>query len=659
MQASNVKLKPEFPSAVRTDGHTILLGGVGGDSHSVGLTVLRQALSTNGYNVCYLGTQNQLRDFLPLSPLCNVVMISTMDGHARRYLQEFPQLVRSLPKGPLWYLGGNLTIDEAVGYDKLFLDMGFDRVFVKFIDISAVLRTLKRDLQRVPPRRQRLLPRALLRQLPSLQTYRVNTPADEVLEKEIFLKQRAEVLHYWKTGSEASSLTDNAVWLAKQPSYPVVQARVDRGEEAMLLQPRSGVALAEEQIKLFQSFKDAGAHVLSYQVDSLTRNNNYRAAEEAIRESQASGYSGLNGFPVINHGVKTLRRIISTVAVPLQTRHSTRDPRLLAEISYAGGVTAFEGGAICYNIPYYKNYYPAEAIARWQYVDRLTGWYYSEFGIRLDREFFGTLTATLIPPSLAIAVNLLEALLAVQQGVKCLSLGYAEQGHRAQDIAAIRVLREKGEAIVRNAGFSDVQVHTVFHQYMAAFPTVPHLAEALVYNSAQTAALSRATRVIVKTPVESYKIPTAADNVQALSLVQRGVAAASRDRIDESQVAAEAAVIHREVDALIDSIFLCGRGSVAAGIVEGLAKGLLDIPFSPSLYNQGKVLTARDCEGAVRYLSTGNLAFDKDLKAFHAEKMRERRRAAGLKNALEDYALVEYDVLQVARGQYEQWPLSR
>ena len=58
---------------------------------------------------------------------------------------------------------------------------------------------------------------------------------------------------------------------------------MDHGQ--ILVQPRSGVALVDEQISLFRNFKQAGVRVLSYQVDSLTRNNNYAGAEEAIRDS--------------------------------------------------------------------------------------------------------------------------------------------------------------------------------------------------------------------------------------------------------------------------------------------------------------------------------------------------------------------------------------
>jgi len=373
--------------------------------------------------------------------------------------------------------------------------------------------------------------------------------------------------------------------------------------------------------------------------------------EQAIGENGLTGNMTnmtINGFPIVNHGVPCLQRIISEVGVPLQTRHSTRDPRLLAEISYAGGVTSFEGGAICYNIPYYKDYPLDQSIKVWQYVDRLTGLYDERFGIRLDREFFGTLTATLIPPSLAIVVNILEAILAIRQGVRCVSLGYAEQGHRIQDIAAMRMLRCLAEEIIRRLGYRDVQVNTVFQQYMAAFPESQTRAEELIHQSAITASLSGATRTIVKTPAEASGIPVLADNLRGISLAMSG--AVAQAPIDETRVAGECSLIRREVEAILESVLLCGSGSISEGIVEGFRRGLLDIPFSPSVYNRGAVMTARDTDGAVRFLSLGNLQVGRELQEFHRNKMDERRRAEGLFSERQNYLLVEQDVLQIPRS---------
>lgn len=70
-------------------------------------------------------------------------------------------------------------------------------------------------------------------------------------------------------------------------------------------------------------------------------------------------------------------------------------------------------------------------------------------------------------------------------------------------------------------------------------------------------------------------------------------------------------------------------------------------------------MTARDREGAVRFLSLGQLPFGRELRQFHQEKMQERRRAEGLLSEKQSYLLIERDVLQMARDQYEEWPLYR
>lgn len=636
-------------------GHTIILGGLSGDAHSVGLAILRQSLSANGYQVRYLGTQNTLADFFQMATLANLVMISSMDGHARYYLREFPAFKRKFEtNGTIWYLGGNLGVSD--GCERDFIEMGFNRVFLKFIDLKTVLALLQQDLEGVPAVAS--YPALWKQSLP--QTGRFpGVASDTLLEHETFESGRREVLEHWKTGHGARNLASNAQFLTRQPSFSKVQAQVRMDHHEILVQPRSGVALIGEQIRLFKNFKRAGIKVLSYQVDSLTRNNNYAGAEEAIRDSSLSGTSTLNGFPVINHGVTGLRRIAQQIRLPLQTRHSTRDPRLLAEISYAGGVTSFEGGAICYNIPYYKDYPLAESIKNWQYVDYLTGLHHKLFGIVLDREFFGTLTATLIPPCLAIVTNIIETLLAVRQGVKSVSLGYAEQGNRSQDIAAIRMMKKMTGEILDRLGYKDVQVNTVFHQYMAAFPPCLKRADELIRSSAITAARSGATRLIGKTPVEAFRIPTLTDNITGLELINGGLAGASDCFVDEARVAEECAVIRREVEAILESIILCGRGDIAQGVVTGFAKGLIDIPFSPSVHNRGEVMTARDVEGAVRFLSSGNLSLDRETREFHQDKVSERRKTEGIRSPSDDYLLVERDVMQVAWCRYEQWPLGQ
>ncbi|MFD4785664.1 methylaspartate mutase subunit E [Streptomyces sp. NPDC058459] len=631
---------------------SIVLGGIGADAHSVGLTLLKHAITEAGHTVYFMGTQNSLDDFFGHAANADVVMISCMDGHLRHYLKRFPDLMLQHPDiDALWYAGGNLDVGSSERIRGDARRLGFRRVFPTYVDIPTILSVLTEDLSTRPPA-VRGGPVAV-----SWPAQPGTAPPDQRLTEKELQQQRTGVLESWPTGARARDLADNAAFLLRQPSFSRAHTPRPRGERPFLVQPRSGVALAAEQRAAFVALRRAGADVLSYQIDSLTRNNEYRKAGDAIAESRERGASTLNGFPMVNHGVDVLRQVISEVGTPLQTRHSTRDPRLLAEISCAGGVTGFEGGAITYNIPYFKDYSPAQSLRKWQYVDRLVGLYREKFGVVIDREFFGTLTAVLIPPSLAIVVNLIEAMLAASQGVGSVSLGYAEQGNRSQDIAAIKVLRELGQKYLANLGYPGVQVNIVFHQHMAAFPQDRKRATQLIVASAATGRLSGASRLIVKTPVEATTIPSVSDNQEGLQLSRLGALESNSVEVDERTVHEEATVLRAEVDQILESVLMAGDGSLTDGAVKAFARGYLDIPFSPSVYNRGEVLTARDVQGAVRYLNTGRLRFSSDVIEFHRSRMSERRRTEQ-PPVRSDWQLVERDVLQIPSGRYRKWPLD-
>jgi methylaspartate mutase epsilon subunit len=593
--------------------------------------VLRHALEEEGYAVDFLGIQNSLRDFREAARIADVVMISTLDGHSRLYIAGFANTEPT----PLWYIGGNLSVEVDPDIAPQYRAIGFHRVFPGFVDATDVLRCLRHDLAGRPPRRVATLARPPHR------------PSPAVEEASGFPDGRTTVLAQWPTGASAISLDDNAAFLATRPSLADAQRRAQPGRP--LVQPRSGLAPAERQLAHFRALREEGADVLSFQIDSLTRFNDH-AAVQAVLDGQLDRRTTLNGYPMVNYGVSLLRSIAGQVDAPLQTRHSTRDPRLLAEISYAGGVTGFEGGCISYNIPYYRDYPLAASIRRWQYVDRLTGWYARTHGIVLDREFFGVLTATLMPPSLGIAVNLIEMLLSVGEGVRSVSLGYAEQGCRTQDVAAVRTLGEMAPDLLRRRGYDDVLVSVAFHQYMAAFPVDRAKAEQVICGSAQTAAASGCTRILTKTPAEPSHVPNLGNNLRGLQLVRAGLDHVPA--IDERAVKEEMAVIRAEVEQLLASVLRHGDGHLDTGVIRAFAAGALDVPFAPSRANRGKVLGIRDEEGAVRFLDPGDLELSADLRAFHRDKVDRRRRTATASQ------LVAHDVRQIPAGQFDAWPLD-
>ena len=137
-----------------------------------------------------------------------------------------------------------------------------------------------------------------------------------------FMDMRREVLNQWPTGREVD--LDEAVEYHKSlPENKVFTAKLNaaKAEHRTLVQPRAGVPVIEEHIKLLQYLQNNGeADLLPTTIDSYTRQNRYEEAENGINESLRLNRAMLNGFPAVNHGVSGCRRIIEAL------RHSGRPP---------------------------------------------------------------------------------------------------------------------------------------------------------------------------------------------------------------------------------------------------------------------------------------------------------------------------------------------
>ena len=414
-----------------------------------------------------------------------------------------------------------------------------------------------------------------------------------------------------------------------------------------LVQPRAGVPVVEEHIKLMQYLEKYGeADLLPSTIDSYTRQNRYEEAENGIAESIRLGRAMMNGFPAVNHGVAKCRQVIESVNVPLQVRHGTPDARLLTEITYAGGFTSYEGGGISYNLPYCKNVPMERTIRDWQYVDRLTG-LYEEMGVSINREPYGPLTGTLVPPCISHAAAIIEALLAAEQGVKNITVGYGQCGNLVQDVAAIRTLQELTDEYLKKYGYGDVEVTTVLHQWMGGFPADEAKAFGVISYGSLTAALSKATKVIVKTPHEAVGIPTMEANAEGLRCTKQMVNMMADQDLKDERLAEEMEIIRLETRAIVDKCFELGAGDIAVGICRGVEAGVLDVPFAPCRFNAGLMLPCRDNDGAVRILNPGNLPFNKELLDFHAEKIAKR---AAAENRKASFQMVIDDVYAIGKG---------
>ncbi len=468
------------------------------------------------------------------------------------------------------------------------------------------------------------------------------------ISDEEFASLRQEVLAQWPTGKDVN-LQEAADYHKAMPEDRIFSKKLLAAKAAgkTLVQPRAGVPVIEEHIKLMQHLQDQGeADLLPTTIDSYTRQNRYEEAENGIAESIRLGRAMLNGFPAVNHGVAGCRRVIESVHTPLQVRHGTPDARLLTEIAYAGGFTSYEGGGISYNLPYCKNVPMERTIRDWQYVDRLTG-LYEEMGVSINREPYGPLTGTLVPPCISHAAAIIEALLAAEQGVKNISVGYGQCGNLVQDVAAIRTLQKLTDEYLEKYGYGDVAVTTVLHQWMGGFPADEAKAFGVISTGSLIAAFAKATKVIVKSPHEAVGIPTMEANAQGLRCTKQVVNMMADQTFQDSRLPLEEEIICRETRAIVDKCFELGGGDIAMGVCRGVEAGVLDVPFAPCRANAGLMLPCRDNDGAVRILNMGNLPFDQELKDFHREKIEER---AVFEKRKASFQMVIDDVYAIGKG---------
>ncbi len=448
-------------------------------------------------------------------------------------------------------------------------------------------------------------------------------------------------------GMHAPDLTEAFDYLQGLPArrnLAVAMAQAAR-DNSTLVQPRGGLPFLEEHAAFLRFIqKDGLADVLPTTIDNLTRLGRWREVESHLNIDPA----GLQGFPLLNHGLDRCRLLLEGLRLPVQVRHMGADPGLVAEIALAAGFTGLEGGGISSNLPYLKDKPLSESLASWRYIDRLVGRYAEEGGVPLHRETCGALTGALVPPCLSHSVAILEGLLAAEQGVTHLSLGYGQGGNLVQDVAALRCLAPLAGEYLNRLGCSEVTVTVVFYQWMGGFPQAESQAYGVLAWGAAVAGLAGAHRVITKTPTEATGSPNKEAIASGLMATRQVINMVKDQPLPEfPALKEEMAVIAAETRAILDRVWELGEGNLSAGVEKAFALGILDVPFAASRYNQGRVLPARDCQGAIRLLETGNLPLPEELLELHREKMQARGRREGRQPS---YQMVLEDLYAIGKG---------
>ena len=212
--------------------------------------------------------------------------------------------------------------------------------------------------------------------------------------------------------------------------------------------------------------------------------------------------------------------------------------------------------------------------------------------------FGGCMLGQLCPPSMLVAISVLEGVFFARHGLRSISLSYAQQTSPAQDLEAMAALRALSDELL-----PDIDRHLVVYAYMGVYPTTRSGALSLLEAAARLAVESGAARLIVKTAAEAHRIPTIADNVEALETAARAARSAVRRPPDASALDTE---VYAEARALVHTV-LGLHEDIGEALLLAFRQGLLDIPFCLHPDNAGLARSFIDSDGRLRWSDTGRL----------------------------------------------------
>ena len=456
--------------------------------------------------------------------------------------------------------------------------------------------------------------------------------AEDAIDAQRFAAMRAANLARWPTGRKVD--LDEAI--ARHRALPrhkrlAEVMRVAHAERRCLTQPRGGVATFKMQRELMITLDREGlADIVPTTTDSYTRNELFDQAQRGLEESEREGRSLLNGFPIVNYGHDVASELIDAIDKPAIMLTGTTMPKLTGEIGYAAGYSGYLGSGIAYTVSYIKELPIADGIRNYQYLDRLVA-EYALRGVELHRRQPGFLTGTNIPPCIAIAIAVLDALLAAAQGVKQYGLELGQTLHLIQDAAAISACESLVQEYLARKGHTDVFTPVTSLHWMGAWPYDDAQAATLVALGGTTAAIGGAVSVTTKSIEEAHGIPTPRANAEGLRMTRMAIHLARGIRMDgHPEYEREKLLIATEVHAIVDRVLEMGDGDAAIGTVRALEAGVLDVPWSPNRHVKSRILPARDADGYLRILDAADVPIPREALEVHEAGLRRKARERGI-----------------------------
>lgn len=466
------------------------------------------------------------------------------------------------------------------------------------------------------------------------------------IDDDLLMKKRRAELDRWPTGKEVDfdeavayqkSLPDSKIW------WKVMVKLQEEGRMSVF--PRAGTPLLKDMIELCQGLRESGVVLIPVTTDSYTRLGQYDKIEEILRECEKTGKPLLNGYPVINHGVKKTRKLVESIDAAFSPRGGG------GEIAIASGMTTWGGGMGFLGFgSYSKNMTIRELVERSQNGMRLVGWY-ADRGVILCMDLHGWLPSAPFPLSVCIVCQIVEAVTAAEQGQKALyPLSYC-MGNIAQDLATIRLTPRLLREYLDSFGYQDCMITGSCPSQIPLFPVAMDMGGAFAYLTyvCMVAALSKSNAVDLRSIDEGAGIPGKDTNAVSYRAAKWifDVVREQRVEVDVKEVDTEERVTEIEVRAILDRILDLGDGDIVEGTARAVESGVLDSPWSPNVTVKDNVLGVRDARGACRYLEFGNIPIPDEIKEFHRKKIAEREKIEGKKA---DYHTAVRDLWTLSKG---------
>jgi methylaspartate mutase epsilon subunit len=473
------------------------------------------------------------------------------------------------------------------------------------------------------------------------------------LDESEFLKMRGPFLAQWPTGREVD-LDEAVEYQKKLPDsknwHKIAQKLHEEGRTAIF--PRAGTGLLEDQISLSKKLVESGVPFIPVTTDSYTRQLDFEKVDGILAEMKKTGRNLLNGYPIINYGVKQTKRIIESVdRGAFNPRLSLKSYPLATEISFAAGMTGIAASSFISWAAYEKDATLEQSMRTNQYVHRLIG-YYADRGVIISTDNHGWILTGMQPMTVNLATTIVDALMVAEQGGKSITSVVHLMGNMAQDLAWIQVTPRIMREYLDKFGYKDVSIAGVFAQHTPLFPMPQGMGGAFAFPNytAVVAALGKAEAVSVRTIDEALGIPTEESHALSYESTNWLLNVIRGQNIDfkMKEIDEEAGIAEIEIRALMDKILEIGDGDIIVGCLKAVEEGFLDSSFSPNKQVRDLVMGIKDNYGAIRWKEFGNLPFPEEVKKFHRAKVAEREKTEGRKM---DYEVLVQDFWAFSKGQ--------